>query len=119
MAPSRPDKLYVQRVGPGEVVRQLLETDYVVKFPERDKNQVFKVDMIVPYFQRGDSIKFLLDETHRDEEGDIPALKLYLDVSELFSIVQDIHLNSLWTLGRKRELDKQIERQTYHNPLVW
>ncbi|GFU01965.1 integrase catalytic domain-containing protein [Trichonephila clavipes] len=33
IAPSRPNKLSVQCLGPGEVVQQLSETNYVVKFP--------------------------------------------------------------------------------------
>ncbi|GFW32215.1 retrovirus-related Pol polyprotein from transposon 17.6 [Trichonephila clavipes] len=51
IAPSRPNKLSVQWVGPGEIVQQLSETNYVVKFPEKDK-------------------------THHDEEEDIPSLEL-------------------------------------------
>ncbi|GFX43844.1 retrovirus-related Pol polyprotein from transposon 412 [Trichonephila clavipes] len=37
IAPSRPNKLFVQWVGPGKIVQQLSETNYVVKFPEKDK----------------------------------------------------------------------------------
>ncbi|GFW46165.1 transposon Ty3-I Gag-Pol polyprotein [Trichonephila clavipes] len=33
IAPSMPNKLSVQWVGPGEIVQQLSETNYVVKFP--------------------------------------------------------------------------------------
>ncbi|GFT41657.1 retrovirus-related Pol polyprotein from transposon 412 [Trichonephila clavipes] len=37
IAPFRPNKLSVQWDGPGEIVQQLSETNYVVKFPERVK----------------------------------------------------------------------------------
>ncbi|GFU80974.1 retrovirus-related Pol polyprotein from transposon 412 [Trichonephila clavipes] len=48
IAPSRPNKLSVQWVGPGEIVQQLSETNYVVKFPEKDKTHVYHVNMLKP-----------------------------------------------------------------------
>ncbi|GFX19812.1 retrovirus-related Pol polyprotein from transposon 412 [Trichonephila clavipes] len=44
-----PNKLSVQWVGPGEIVQQLSETNYAVKFPEKDKTHVYHVNMLKPY----------------------------------------------------------------------
>ncbi|GFV28611.1 retrovirus-related Pol polyprotein from transposon 412 [Trichonephila clavipes] len=41
IAPYRPNKLSVQWVGPGEIVQQLSETNYVLKFPEKDKTHFY------------------------------------------------------------------------------
>ncbi|GFT27805.1 retrovirus-related Pol polyprotein from transposon 412 [Trichonephila clavipes] len=46
IAPSKPNKLSVQWVGPGEIVKQLSETNYVVKFPEKDKTHIYHVKML-------------------------------------------------------------------------
>ncbi|GFV40096.1 retrovirus-related Pol polyprotein from transposon 412 [Trichonephila clavipes] len=59
IAPSRPNKLSVQWVGPGEIVQQLSETNYVVKFPEKDKTHVYHVNMLKPYHQREENINLL------------------------------------------------------------
>ncbi|GFX93758.1 retrovirus-related Pol polyprotein from transposon 412 [Trichonephila clavipes] len=56
IAPSRPNKLSVQWVGPGEIVQQLSETNYVVKFPEKDKTYVYHVNMLKSYHQREENI---------------------------------------------------------------
>ncbi|GFV30618.1 retrovirus-related Pol polyprotein from transposon 17.6 [Trichonephila clavipes] len=69
IAPSRPNKLSVQWVGPGEIVQQLSETNYVVKFPEKDK-------------------------THHDEEEDIPSLELENERSGWSKFISDVQLNS-------------------------
>ncbi|GFS78687.1 retrovirus-related Pol polyprotein from transposon 412 [Trichonephila clavipes] len=66
---SRPNKLSVQWVGPGEIVQQLSETNYVVKFPEKHK-------------------------THHDEEEDIPSLELENERSGWSKNISDVQLNS-------------------------
>ncbi|GFX07449.1 hypothetical protein TNCV_5091641 [Trichonephila clavipes] len=68
IAPSRPNKLSVQWVGPGKIVQQLSETNYVVKFPKKDK-------------------------THHDEE-DLPSLELKNERLGWSKIISDVQLNS-------------------------
>ncbi|GFW16450.1 retrovirus-related Pol polyprotein from transposon 412 [Trichonephila clavipes] len=60
IALSRPNKLSVQWVGPGEIVQQLSETNYVIKFPEKDKTHVYHVNMLKPYHQREEKYKFIV-----------------------------------------------------------
>ncbi|GFY03494.1 retrovirus-related Pol polyprotein from transposon 412 [Trichonephila clavipes] len=48
-APSRSNKLSVQWVGPGELVQQLSETNYVVQFQEKDKPHVYHINMLKSY----------------------------------------------------------------------
>ncbi|GFV36780.1 retrovirus-related Pol polyprotein from transposon 412 [Trichonephila clavipes] len=69
IAPSRPYKLSVQWVGPGEIVQQLAETNYVVKFPEKDKTHAYHVNMLKPYHQREENINLLcINHLKHDEE---------------------------------------------------
>ncbi|GFV87930.1 SCAN box domain-containing protein [Trichonephila clavipes] len=77
IATSRPNKLSVQWVGPGEIVQQLSETNYVVKFPEKHKTHFYHVNMLKPYHQREENINLLCINTLKhDEEEDMPSLNL-------------------------------------------
>ncbi|GFV13033.1 retrovirus-related Pol polyprotein from transposon 297 [Trichonephila clavipes] len=85
IAPSRPNKLSVQWVGPGEIVQQLSETNYVVKFPEKDKTHVYHFNMLKSYHEREENISLLcINPLNHDEEEDIPSLELENE-SNLFS----------------------------------
>ncbi|GFX80609.1 retrovirus-related Pol polyprotein from transposon 297 [Trichonephila clavipes] len=124
IAPSRPNKLSVQWVGPGEIVQQLSETNYVVKFPEKDKTHVYHVNMLKPYqqreeninllcvnplkqcFSKGGAIKIVIEKggasieslrstaLKHDEEEDIPSLELENERSGWSKIISDVQLNS-------------------------
>ncbi|GFX95835.1 retrovirus-related Pol polyprotein from transposon 297 [Trichonephila clavipes] len=95
IAPSRPNKLSVQWVGPGEIVQQLSETNYVVKFPEKDKTHVYHVNMLKPYHQREENINLLcINPLNHDEEEDLPSLELENDRSGWSKIISDVQLNS-------------------------
>ncbi|GFX09803.1 retrovirus-related Pol polyprotein from transposon 412 [Trichonephila clavipes] len=77
IALSRPNKLSVQWVGSGEIVQQLSETNYVVKFPEKDKTHVYHVNMLKPYHQREENINLLcINPAKHDGEKDMPSLEL-------------------------------------------
>lgn len=54
LAPSRPNKLSVSWIGPGEVVKRLSETNYVIQYPGKDKTHVYHVNMLKPYYQRSE-----------------------------------------------------------------
>ncbi|GFX27125.1 retrovirus-related Pol polyprotein from transposon 297 [Trichonephila clavipes] len=95
IAPSRPNKLSVQWIGPGEIVQQLSETNYVVKFPEKDKTHVYHVNMLKPYHQREENINLLcINPLKHDEEEDIPSLELENERSGWSKIISDVQLNS-------------------------
>ncbi|GFW24370.1 retrovirus-related Pol polyprotein from transposon 297 [Trichonephila clavipes] len=95
IAPSRPNKLSVQWIGPGEIVQQLSETNYVVKFPEKDKTHVYHVTMLKPYHQREENINLLcINPLKHDEEEDIPSLELENERSGWSKIISDVQLNS-------------------------
>ncbi|GFY33589.1 retrovirus-related Pol polyprotein from transposon 412 [Trichonephila clavipes] len=95
IAPSRPNKLSVQWVGPGEIVQQLSETNYVVKFPEKDKTHVYHVNMLKPYHQREENINLLcINPLKHDEEEDIPSLELENERPGWSKIISDVQLNS-------------------------
>ncbi|GFY01997.1 retrovirus-related Pol polyprotein from transposon 17.6 [Trichonephila clavipes] len=95
IAPSRPNKLFVQWVGPGEIVQQLSETNYVVKFPEKDKTHVYHVNMLKPYHQQEENINLLcINPLKHDEEEDIPSLELENERSGWSKIISDVQLNS-------------------------
>ncbi|GFT17701.1 retrovirus-related Pol polyprotein from transposon 17.6 [Trichonephila clavipes] len=95
VAPSRPNKISVQWVGPGEIVQQLSETNYVVKFPEKDKIHVYHVNMLKPYHQREENINLLcINPLKHDEEEDIPSLELENERSGWSKIISDVQLNS-------------------------
>ncbi|GFY26099.1 transposon Ty3-I Gag-Pol polyprotein [Trichonephila clavipes] len=83
IAPSRPNKLSVQWVCPGEIVQQLSETNYVVKFPEKDK-------------------------THHDEEEDIPSLELENERLGWSKIISDVQLNSKLSQIQRGELKELL-----------
>ncbi|GFT05794.1 retrovirus-related Pol polyprotein from transposon 17.6 [Trichonephila clavipes] len=119
IAPSRPNKLSVQWVGPGEIVQQLSETNYVVKFPEKDKTHVYHVNMLKSYHQREENINLLcINPLKHDEEEDMPSLELENE-SNLFSNIpgctdlaeHDIELESEQAIVAKpyRISPRQIE----------
>ncbi|GFT03799.1 retrovirus-related Pol polyprotein from transposon 17.6 [Trichonephila clavipes] len=94
-APSRPNKLSVQWIGAGEIVQQLSETNYVVKFPEKDKTHIYHVNMLNPYHQRKENINLLcINPLKHDEEEDLPSLELENDRSGWSKIISDVQLNS-------------------------
>ncbi|GFX47839.1 retrovirus-related Pol polyprotein from transposon 412 [Trichonephila clavipes] len=94
-APSRPNKLSVQWVGPGEIVQHFSETNYVVKFPEKDKIHVYHVNMLKPYHQREENINLLcINPLKHDEEEDISSLELENERSGWSKIISDVQLNS-------------------------
>ncbi|GFV97202.1 retrovirus-related Pol polyprotein from transposon 17.6 [Trichonephila clavipes] len=95
IAPSRPNKLSVQWVGPGEIVQQLSETNYEVKIPEKDKTHVYHFNMLKPYHQREENINLLcINHLKHDEEEDIPSLELESERSGWSKIISDVQLNS-------------------------
>ncbi|GFY18402.1 hypothetical protein TNCV_2396311 [Trichonephila clavipes] len=95
IAPSRSNKLSAQWVGPGEIVQQLSETNYVVKFPEKDKTPVYHVNMLKPYHQREENINLLcINLLKHDEEEDIPSLELENERSGWSKIISVVQLNS-------------------------
>ncbi|GFX28121.1 retrovirus-related Pol polyprotein from transposon 412 [Trichonephila clavipes] len=81
IAPSRPNKLSVQWVGPGEIVQQLSETNYEIKFPEKDKTNVYHVNMLKPYYQREENINLLCINPLKHDEEDMPSLELENEMS--------------------------------------
>ncbi|GFX47158.1 retrovirus-related Pol polyprotein from transposon 412 [Trichonephila clavipes] len=95
IAPSTYNKLSVQWVGPGEIVQQLSETNYVVKFPKKDKTHVYRVNMLKPYHQRDEYINLLcINLLKHDEEEDIPSLEHRNEMSGWSKIISDVQLNS-------------------------
>ncbi|GFU95207.1 retrovirus-related Pol polyprotein from transposon 412 [Trichonephila clavipes] len=82
-------------VGPREIVQQLSETNYVVKFPEKDKSHVYHVNMLKPYHQREKNINFLcINPLKHDEEEDTPSLELENERLGWSKITSDVQLNS-------------------------
>ncbi|GFW96402.1 retrovirus-related Pol polyprotein from transposon 412 [Trichonephila clavipes] len=94
IAPSRPNKLSVQWVGPGEIVQQLSETNYVIKFPERDKTHVYHVNLLKPYYQREENINLLCINPLKHDEEHMPSLELENEMSVWSKISSNVHLNS-------------------------
>ncbi|GFV67768.1 retrovirus-related Pol polyprotein from transposon 412 [Trichonephila clavipes] len=82
-------------VDPGEIMQQLSETNYVVKFPEKDKTHVYHVNMLKPYHQREENINLLcINPLKHDEEEDMPSLELENEMSGWSKIISDVQLNS-------------------------
>lgn len=67
IALSKPNKLSVNWIGPGEVVKQLSETNYVIRYPAKDKSQAYHVNMLKPYYQREENINLLQLETNLEK----------------------------------------------------
>ncbi|GFX66610.1 retrovirus-related Pol polyprotein from transposon 17.6 [Trichonephila clavipes] len=80
-------KTEVVWVGPGEIVQQFSETNYVVKFPEKDKTHVYHVNMLKSYHQREENINLLRINPLKHDEEDMPSLELENEMSacNLFS----------------------------------
>ncbi|GFX45976.1 retrovirus-related Pol polyprotein from transposon 412 [Trichonephila clavipes] len=91
IAPSRPIKLSVQWVGPGKIVQPLSETNYVVKFPEKDKTHVYHINMLKPYHQREENINLLcVNPLKHDQEEDVPCLELENERSGWSKIISEM-----------------------------
>ena len=60
VAPSRPTKLSVQWISPGGIVQQLSDTNYVIKFSDKDKIFVYHVNMLKPHHQGDKKNKFIV-----------------------------------------------------------
>ncbi|GFU79865.1 hypothetical protein TNCV_577451 [Trichonephila clavipes] len=109
IAPSRPNKLSVQWIGPGEIVQQLSETNYVVKFPEKDKTHVYHVNMLKPYHPREENINLLcINPLKHDEEEDIPILELENERSGWSKIISDVQLNSKSCQNQRGQLKELL-----------
>ena len=63
---SRPTKLSVKWIGPGEIVQQLSDTKYLVKFSYKDKISVYHVNVLKPYHQRSKKINLLCFEDDKN-----------------------------------------------------
>ncbi|GFV11042.1 retrovirus-related Pol polyprotein from transposon 412 [Trichonephila clavipes] len=108
-SPSRPNKLSVQWVGPGQIVQQLSETNYVVKFPGKDKTHVYHVNMLKPYHQREENINLLcINPLKHDEEEDIPSLELENERLGWSKIISDVQLNSKLSQIKRRQLKELV-----------
>ncbi|GFY11228.1 retrovirus-related Pol polyprotein from transposon 412 [Trichonephila clavipes] len=95
VATSRSNKLSIQWVGPGEIVQQLSETNYVVKFPEKHKAHVYHVNMLKPYQQREENMNLVcINPLKHDEEVAMPSLELENEMSVWSKIISDVQLNS-------------------------
>lgn len=109
ITPSRANKLSVEWMGPGIVEKQLSETNYVIRFPEKDKTHVYHVNMLKPYFQRPESVNLLCLEPavspETDDEEDIPYIKLKSSEDEMDQVFQDIEENSRLTAEQKDQLE--------------
>ncbi|GFV03569.1 retrovirus-related Pol polyprotein from transposon 412 [Trichonephila clavipes] len=108
IAPSRPNKLSVQWVGPGEIVQQLSETNYVVKFPEKDKTHVYHVNMLKPYQKREENINLLCINPLKHDEEDIPSLELENERSGWSKIISDVQLNSKLSQIQREKLKELL-----------
>ncbi|GFU46291.1 retrovirus-related Pol polyprotein from transposon gypsy [Trichonephila clavipes] len=109
IAPSRPNKLSVQWVGPGEIVQQLSETNYMVKFPEKDKTHVYHVNMLKPYHQREENINLLcINPLKHGEEEDIPSLELENERSGWSKIISDVQLISKLSQIQREQLKELL-----------
>ncbi|GFW22022.1 retrovirus-related Pol polyprotein from transposon 17.6 [Trichonephila clavipes] len=110
IASSKPNKLSVQWIGPGEIVQQLSETNYVVKFPEKDKTHIYHVNMLKLYHQREENINLLcINPLKHDEEEDLSSLELEND-SNLFSNIPGC------TDLAEHDIELESERATVAKP---
>ncbi|GBM06719.1 Retrovirus-related Pol polyprotein from transposon 412 [Araneus ventricosus] len=110
VAPSRPTKLSVQWIGPGEIVQQLSKTNYVVKFPEKDEICVYHVNMLKQYHRRAENINllYLEDNLKLEEEEDMPNLELDHDASEWSKFINGIQQNSKLSKLQREELEELL-----------
>ena len=94
-APSRPTKLSVQWIGPGEIVQQLSDTSYIAKFHDKVKRSVYYVNMLKPYHQRAEKINLLCLKNDKNlDKKDMPNLELDHDASEWSKLISDDQQNS-------------------------
>ncbi|GFT50200.1 retrovirus-related Pol polyprotein from transposon 412 [Trichonephila clavipes] len=108
IAPSRLNKFSVQWVGPGEIVQQLSETNYVVKFPERDTTPVYHVNMLKPYHQREENINLLCINPLKHDEEDTPILELENEMPGFSNIISDAQLNSKLSKIKRGQLKELL-----------
>ncbi|GBN19626.1 Transposon Ty3-I Gag-Pol polyprotein [Araneus ventricosus] len=118
VAPSRPTKLSVQWMGPGDIVQQLSETNYVVKFPEKDRTCVYHVNMLKPYYQTAENINLLyLEENLKlEDEEDMPNLELDHEASEWSKFISDIQQNLKLSHLQREELLCKYSNIFSNNP---
>lgn len=112
LAPSKPNKLSVSWIGPGKIVKQLSETNYVIKYPEKDKTHVYHVNMIKPYFQREENVNLLCLKRNlkNEEEDEIPNLEFETNESELLEIWENIQSNTRLSENQRDELMRLIKK---------
>ncbi|KAF8783053.1 hypothetical protein HNY73_013266 [Argiope bruennichi] len=112
IAPSKPNKLSVNWIGPGQIVKQLSETNFVVHYPNSDKTQVYHANMLKPYFQREKNVNLLSLEgkVGSEEEKTIPKFELETKDSELSEIWKYIESNPRLDENQKIELGQLIRK---------
>ncbi|KAF8786578.1 hypothetical protein HNY73_008274 [Argiope bruennichi] len=77
IAPSKPNKLSVNLIGPGKIVKQLSETNFVVHYPNSDKTQVYHANMQPE----------LTESREKNENQEIELGQLIRKYSKTFSTV--------------------------------
>ncbi|GBM54080.1 hypothetical protein AVEN_247694-1 [Araneus ventricosus] len=110
VAPSRPTKLSVQWIGPGEIVQQLSETNYVVKFPEKAKTCFYHANMLKPHNQTAENINllYLEDNLKLEDEKGMLNFELDHDASEWSKFISDIQQNSKLSQLQREELEELL-----------
>lgn len=111
VAPSKPNKLSINWIGPGKIVKRLSETNYVVHYTDNDKTQVYHVNMLKPYYQREDSINLLcLEQNYGKEDEEIPKFELESMDSKLSDIWQNLQSNTRLSENQIEELYEMIKK---------
>ncbi|GBM53236.1 hypothetical protein AVEN_47439-1, partial [Araneus ventricosus] len=115
MATIKPNKLAVSWMGPGTVISQISETNYLVSLPNRrEKSQIFHINLLKPYHIRAEIVNVLLSEPVGPEPNDVDLEIVYpnanTDIYDFDEIVREGSLKEKCTPEELGELERVLNR---------
>jgi hypothetical protein len=106
---AKPNKLAPKWMGPGTIEEKISETNYIVKNPgQRERTQIYHVNMLKPYYKRPECINLLNLEGNDEnvEEFEIPIVDSNPNDFDFSEIERESELNARLNTDQKETLRK-------------
>ncbi|GBL94043.1 Retrovirus-related Pol polyprotein from transposon 412 [Araneus ventricosus] len=115
MATVKPNKLAVSWMGPGTVVSQISETNYIVSLPNRrEKSQIFHINLLKPYHKRAETVNVLLSEQVSSEINEADLEIVYPnanpDIYDFEEIIREGNLKEKCSPEQLAQLEQVLNR---------
>ncbi|GBM08076.1 hypothetical protein AVEN_256638-1 [Araneus ventricosus] len=102
-------------MGPGTVVSQISETNYIVSLPNRsEKSHIFHINLLKPYHKRAETVNVLLSEQVSSEINEADLEIVYPnanpDIYDFEEIIREGNLKEKCSPEQLAELEQVLNR---------